>query len=130
MNLSPVVLFLSGIFAGILGGMGFGGGTVLIPILTLLLKLPVPLAVWVNLAAFLPSAVVALFFHTRNGLVVWKGVFYLLIFGFVGVILMFFIKNHITESLVKKAFGCFLIAVGSVSIICVFVGFIKKNRHS
>ena len=129
MSLSSLVLFLSGLAAGVLGGMGFGGGTVLIPILTLALNLSIPLAMWINLAAFLPSAAVALCIHIRNGMIVWKAVLFLLIFGMIGVILMFFIKTEIPEVLVKKGFGCFLIAVGSVSLFGVFVGYIKKNRN-
>jgi hypothetical protein len=61
-------LTLFGFMGGILGGMGMGGGTVLIPLLTLALGVPQKVAQLSNLVAFLPMSLVSLTLHKRNGL--------------------------------------------------------------
>ena len=58
---------LSGLCAGVAAGMGMGGGTLLIPVLTLALGLPQHAAQGVNVLAFLPAAVAALVIHAKAG---------------------------------------------------------------
>ena len=55
-----VWLIVAGLAAGILSGMGMGGGTVFIPILTEGLGVPQHAAQWLNLVAFVPAAVVSM----------------------------------------------------------------------
>ena len=49
------LLILAGIVGGIIGGMGMGGGTLLIPILTIFLDVPQKNAQAINLVAFIPK---------------------------------------------------------------------------
>ena len=63
-----------GFAGGFLGGMGMGGGTVLIPLLTLFCGVPQHLAQSVNLFSFLPMSAVSLRVHARNGLLDTKDV--------------------------------------------------------
>ena len=58
---------LSGLAAGVLAGMGMGGGTLLIPLLTLALGVGQQEAQGVNMLAFLPGAILALWVHKRAG---------------------------------------------------------------
>ena len=58
---------LFGFLGGVLGGMGMGGGTVLIPLLTVFLNVGQKTAQAINLIAFSPMAAVALFVHFKNG---------------------------------------------------------------
>ena len=51
-----------------LGGMGMGGGTVLIPALTVILGVEQHVAQATNLIAFLPMALFTLKIHKENGL--------------------------------------------------------------
>ena len=60
--------FIAGIASGVLGGMGMGGGTVLIPILTLLLGVGQHESQAINLVTFLPMAAVSLLIHFKNKL--------------------------------------------------------------
>ena len=68
-----LLYLLAGAAGGLLGGMGMGGGTVLIPILTVLCGVPQHLAQSVNLFAFLPMAVFSLRVHAKNGLLDARG---------------------------------------------------------
>lgn len=62
-------LILCGAIGGILGGMGMGGGTFLIPLLTIFLNLSQTSAQAINLIAFLPMSIVTLIIHFHNRLV-------------------------------------------------------------
>lgn len=123
-------LIIAGVTGGILGGMGFGGGTLLIPILVFLLSVPYKVAAWVNLVVFLPTALVALVFHVKNKMVEWRYVFYLLPFGLTGVVGGYFIAGKVSEQLLRFCFGLFIIIVGVISIFFVLLGFFKKKYNN
>ncbi len=75
-----IILFvLAGAAAGVLGGMGMGGGTLLIPLLTIFFGVEQKQAQAVNLAAFVPMAIVSLIIHFKNGLVEKKGLLWIII---------------------------------------------------
>lgn len=118
---------LAGVAGGVLGGMGFGGGTLLIPILTFFAGVPTRTAIWVNLLAFLPSALVSLLIHGKRGMVEKGTVCFLLAFAFLGVFLALPLVGKLSESLIEKAFGIFLILLGSISMILLFVGYFKEK---
>ena len=62
------ILFLAvvGVMAGVLGGMGMGGGAILIPLLTVFFKVDQISAQAINLVAFIPMAIVSLIIHVKN----------------------------------------------------------------
>ena len=70
---------LIGVFGGVFGGMGMGGGTIIIPLLTLFLSVSQKFAQGYNLYAFIIMAVVALIIHYKNRLVHFKGIIILVI---------------------------------------------------
>lgn len=103
---------IAGILGGIVAGMGMGGGTLTIPILTIFLKYEQLRAQGVNLVAFLPMAVVALFIHIKNKLVDFKSTWLLAVVGCVFSISGALIANNISNSILKKFFAVFLIGLG------------------
>ena len=121
------LLMISGFVGGILGGMGLGGGTLLIPILTVLLKIPHRMAAWVNLVVFLPMAAVSLIVHVKNKMVDRSSFVYLLSFAMVGEIPALFFAGKSSERGLRVGFGCFLILLGALSLISVLIGFFKKK---
>ena len=60
---------ISGVAGGVIGGMGMGGGTLLIPLLTVLCGLSQHYAQSVNLIVFVPMSIVAIIIHAKNGLI-------------------------------------------------------------
>lgn len=64
--MSFLLFLLCGALGGALGGMGMGGGTALIPLLTLFCGVEQNVAQGVNLAAFLPMSAAALAVHARE----------------------------------------------------------------
>lgn len=74
-----LVWLIAGIAGGILGGMGMGGGTVLIPILTIFCGVPQHMAQSVNLFTFLPMSLLSLRVHAKNGLLDTKGAVWMMV---------------------------------------------------
>lgn len=61
-----VLFIVFGIIGGLLGGMGMGGGTLLIPLLTLGLDVPQQTAQLLNLLTFIPMSAFALIVHAKK----------------------------------------------------------------
>lgn len=108
---------VAGIFGGILGGMGMGGGTILIPLLSIFYAVEQHTAQAVNLIAFLPMAIVAIIIHLKNGLIEFKGLLYLIIPAVLLSAGGSFIASFIEGDLLKRLFGGFLIALSVFQII-------------
>ncbi|MEG1646124.1 MAG: TSUP family transporter, partial [Clostridia bacterium] len=70
---------LAGLAGGILGGLGMGGGTLLIPILTLLLGVEQKLAQTINLVVFLPMATVAIIVNIKRHMIRFDKILFLLL---------------------------------------------------
>lgn len=111
---------LAGFISGIFGGLGMGGGTLLIPILTIFLGVDQKLAQGINLTSFLVMAIISIYIHYRNGYVITKNIFWLMLFGVifsvVGAICMAFLPSKV----LRLAFGIFLIVLSVVEFVKVF----------
>lgn len=119
-------LILSGVLGGLLGGMGMGGGTLLIPLLTIFCGLNQHLAQAINLIAFIPMAVVALIIHIKNKLVDFKGVLYIIIPGVLASVGGAFLAKIIGGETLKRCFGGFLTLL---SIAVLFKTLYKPKKH-
>lgn len=109
-----VLYGLVGLLSGVLGGMGMGGGTILIPLLTIFFSVSQHLAQGVNLISFIPMAVVALVVHFKNKLVEKKGLLFVIIPSFLLSVLGTIVTLKIDGELLKRIFGGFLLALSVV----------------
>lgn len=114
-------LVLIGIFGGIIGGMGMGGGTLLIPLLTIALKISQQNAQAINLLAFLPMSIVAIIVHSKNKLIKFKLSIPIIITGIISSVVGALIATKIDSSKLSIWFGIFLIIVGVFQIISMFI---------
>ena len=103
---------VAGVLGGIVGGMGMGGGTLTIPILTIFLNYKQLEAQGVNLIAFLPMSVVALVIHIKNHLVEFKSTWLLALVGCLFSLGGALVANHMSNAILKKLFAVFLIGLG------------------
>ena len=119
--MKDVLLFvLVGLAGGLLGGMGLGGGTLLIPLLTFVMGVDGRAAAWLNLITFLPMSVVALIIHAKNKMVSWRDVFAIAPFALLSALAFSLLSSEIPSETLKKTFGWFLIALGSASLAFAF----------
>lgn len=119
-----ITIVLSGLLSGIISGMGIGGGTILIPALTMFIGVNQHIAQGVNLLYFLPTAAVALFIHKKNNALALKLAIPIVLFGIGGAALGAFIALKLEASLLRRLFGIFLFFMGSYEI---YKGFRKKR---
>ena len=122
-------LILFGLIGGVIGGMGMGGGTLLIPLLTLFGGISQHLAQSINLIAFLPMATVALIFHIKNKLVDFKRGFLVIIPAMATAILGAMLAKLTPADLLKFIFGIFLIVLGVCQFISIFFMKTKKAKE-
>lgn len=115
--MSTFILILLGVIGGMAGGMGLGGGTILIPLLTIFLNIVQKQAQFLNVFSFVIMAIFIIFFHIKNKLV---KIFPALIFSVFGVIsslvASLFVKN-ISNNVLKVCFGVFLLILATIQII-------------
>lgn len=107
-----IYLILAGLISGVIGGMGMGGGTLLIPILTLFLEFGQKNAQSINLFVFIPMAIVALVIHVKNKLVDFRVGIPVMLSGIVFSILGSILANLLSNEILRKVFGAFLLLVG------------------
>lgn len=109
--MSFIFYLIAGFFSGVLGGMGMGGGTILIPALTIILGVEQHVAQATNLIAFLPMALFTLKVHKENGLLKTDGLLWIVIPAIITSVLAGFLAALLPSDILKKLFGAFLVAL-------------------
>lgn len=123
-------LILAGLISGVFGGMGMGGGTLLIPILTIFLSFPQKIAQALNLFVFIPMAIVSLIVHIKNKLVDFKVGIPVIMSGVVFSVGGSLLAGVVSNEILRKIFGIFLLGVGVYQGIQAFVTFKKQKDMS
>ena len=70
-----IFAIIIGVIGGVISGMGMGGGTILIPLVTTFLHFEQKVAQSINLIAFIPMAIISVIIHIKNKMVCIKGIF-------------------------------------------------------
>lgn len=116
---------LAGFFSGIISGMGIGGGTILIPALTMFLSIDQHKAQGVNLLFFIPTALIALFVHKKNNNLEFKTALPIILWGVIGASLGSLLATSLKPELLRRFFGGFLFIMGGYEI---YKGFSSKKK--
>ena len=123
-----IKLIIAGIISGVVGGMGMGGGTLLIPILTIFLSFEQKNAQAINLLVFIPMAIVALIIHFKNKLVDVKVGIPIIFTGVIFSIIGALIAGALSNDILQKIFGVFLLLVGINQGIHSIILLVKKYK--
>ena len=113
MNISDL---LAGLFSGILGGMGLGGGGILIIYLSLFTDMPQLKAQGVNLLFFIPTAVAAVTVYGIKKQIKWKIVLKVALWGLLGAVVGIYFADLLGGKLTSKLFGGLLVVMGVIEI--------------
>ncbi len=111
MSIEFVKFLAVGLLGGILGGMGMGGGTILIPLLTIFMSVNQHGAQTINLVAFIPMAIVVIILHIKNKLIEKKGLFLIILPAVVLAVLGSILSQKLDGKILEKLFGAFLLAL-------------------
>lgn len=107
-----MMVVLIGFLAGILSGLAVGGGTLLVPALVFFSHIGQHTAQGISLLSFIPTSIVAVIIHYRQGNVRPRLAFYLSIGTIAGAVLGAMIAVKIPAFQLRKIFGIFLMAMG------------------
>jgi len=107
---------IAGVLSGIISGMGIGGGTILIPAITIFLHVGQHEAQGVNLLYFIPTAIISLWVHIKNKSVNFKVALPIILCGIFGAMGGAFLALHLEGGWLRKLFGLFLLAMGLYEI--------------
>jgi len=119
-------LILVGFAAGVVSGMGIGGGIILIPALTFLFGLQQQNAQHINLLYFIPTALLAVRVHKKSGNIQKDGLLPLILWGLLGALPGALIAVKIDARYLRKGFALFLLVMGIYEI---WKGFSKWRLH-
>ena len=107
----------AGLVGGLLGGMGMGGGTLLIPLLSIFYSVGQHTAQAINLIGFIPMAIVALIIHIKNKLVKYDNVLLIIIFGAITCVAGCFLAKIMSGDCLRRCFGGFLLGLSVFQFI-------------
>lgn len=113
MNISAL---LAGLFSGVLGAMGLGGGAVLIIYLTLFTNTEQLSAQGINLLFFIPIALLAVIIYSAKRKIRWRIVIPLSLWGVLGATTGIMLTKYLGGNLTSKLFGGLLILMGLFEI--------------
>lgn len=115
--LTIFLYILFGFIAGIFGGLGMGGGTLLIPLLSIFLGLEQKLCQGINLLSFLVMALFSLIIHFKNGYIKTKGIIYIVLSGIVFSVVGALVAVEAPSHILRIAFGVFLCVLAILETI-------------
>ena len=109
MNISAL---LAGLFSGILGSMGLGGGGILIIYLSLFTNTKSLTAQGINLLFFIPIGLLSIIIYGVKKQIKWKPTLKMAIFGIIGAVCGIYLADILGGDITRKIFGGILILMG------------------
>lgn len=121
---------LFGIISGIVTGLGMGGGTILILLLTLFNNFEQHIAQATNLVFFIPTSLAAIITNLKNKNVDIKVTKVVSVFGIIGAIIGSAISNNISSNNLKKYFAIFLLIIAIYEIYRLYKEYKNKRKNA
>lgn len=100
-----------GLASGIIGGLGMGGGTVLILLLSMISNIEQHIAQGTNVIFFVPTAIAAIFIFIKNKNIKFKVGIPICLWGLLGAFIGASISSKMEVGILRKCFGVFLIII-------------------
>lgn len=121
-----VSLIFVGILSGTLGGMGMGGGTLLIPLLTLIFNFNQKMVQGINLISFTIMAIVIVIIHIKNKLIDVRVALGFFCCAIVTTVLGAYLASVVSGKNLKFCYGILLILIAIYQV----VGEIKNLKNN
>ena len=115
--MKELFMIIAGVVGGVIGGMGMGGGTLLIPILTIFLDVPQKNAQAINLIAFIPMAVIVTLINIKRKGIDYKSVFLVATPALITSVISALLVKKISSRALSVGFAVFLIILGVIMMI-------------
>lgn len=121
---------IMGVIAGICTGLGLGGSSVLILLLTLFMNFEQHVAQATNLICFIPSAIVSIIVNTKNKNINFKNAIPFCICGVIGSVIGATISGKMNVVTLRKFFGIFLFFICLYEIHSYYILYIKNKKKT
>lgn len=119
-----------GIVGGVIGGMGMGGGTLLIPLLTLFTDTEQHVAQAINLIAFVPMSAAALWIHAKNKLLDAKYLLWVALPAVAASVPASLLSAKVSGARLGRYFGVFLIVLGVYQLVSLIVQKVRAQKQA
>lgn len=119
---------LFAVISGIISGLGMGGGTVLIFLLTTFSGVSQHIAQGTNLIFFIPTCITSIFFNIKNNNIDIKTSKIVILSGIIGAIIGAKLSFIINAKKLKKYFGIFLLFITIYEIYSIINSNIKSKK--
>ena len=120
---------LIALFSGVVAGMGMGGGTLLLPLLTLFMHTPQHVAQGVNLTVFVPMAVIVIIIFTKKKIIDYNKGLYLALTTIIVSALVAILAVEVKWKILSIIYGVFIGLIGIASLIQMIVQIVKKHKQ-
>ena len=124
-----VWFLLIALVSGVLAGMGMGGGTLLIPALTILMNVEQEIAQSTNLLVFVPCGIICIIIYAKNKLIDFKAGWIIVVASAVLAVISALIAVKIESKILKIIFGIFIAGLGLVQLVVYVVKKIKEKKQ-
>lgn len=118
-----------GVIAGTVTGLGMGGGTILILLLSLFKGLDQHIAQATNLVFFIPTSAAAIITNLKQKNVDLKLGITISIYGIIGAIIGAIISKNIDSETLKKYFAIFILIIAIHEVYELYREY-KRNRKN
>lgn len=125
-----MIVILFGLIAGIITGLGMGGGTILILLLSVFLGQDQHVAQATNLIFFIPTSIAAIYTNLKYKNVNLKLALTVSSFGVLGAIIGATISSTINSAILKKFFAVFILIIAIYEIYRLFMEYKKKKNKA
>lgn len=119
-----------GVIAGTVTGLGMGGGTILILLLSLFMGLEQHIAQATNLVFFIPTSAAAIITNLKQKNVDLKLAFTISIYGILGAIIGAIISQNIDSNLLRKYFAIFIFIIALHEVYKLYKEYKRKRKNT
>lgn len=126
-----MVEIIIGVISGLVSGMGMGGGTILILVLSLFMGIEQHVAQATNLVFFIPTSIIAIITNIKQKLIDFKIAIPIAVSGIVGAVFGAMFSNRLDVKSLKHYFGIFLACIAILEIYSLVKKYIfDKKSHN
>ena len=125
-----MILVVFGIISGIITGLGMGGGTILISLLSVFMNLEQHMVQAINLIFFVPTSIAAIIVNIRQKNIDYKLARIIIIFGIIGAAIGSLIARNISSANLKKYFAIFILIIATHEIYELYKWYRRKRKKA
>jgi len=125
-----MLAIIFGLIAGIVTGLGMGGGTILILLLSVFMGLEQHIAQATNLVFFIPTSLAAIMINVKQKNINLKVAILISIFGVIGAIIGAIISEKVSSETLRKWFAIFVFIIALHEVYVLYKEYKRKGKNT